>query len=211
MTLNFFKLSNPTKYGRRLAGFVTTTYRLLILGFIWNILTILWCLYRVFVDKLSVPVYTLSKESKVFEDLYTLKPLKNISLLQIHHPNLVDFLFLNFGLTKNSLISLSISLLVIIQLIKIFKSLDVFALFSFQLAAHIKTLGKIYILSFALTVLQLFYITYKVKDVVGKGFKLESSLINNSFSSLFVGLILLVIAAIYKKACLIQEEQQLTV
>lgn len=208
--MNFFKLRTPSKYGRKLAGIVKTTYVLLILGFIVSVGSLGITLYQSVYNNVSVnvsnpPVGNAFKGSSHFK----VTPIKHLSRLDIEKPNVLEFIFFNHG--KYNIITALINLAGVFQLLRIFRILDEFASFSFSIAKNIKILGQIYIVGFVLELFRIVYSVFTIRHLTHGIYKFEMLSASNYFSSFFAGLILLVVAAIYKKACYLQEEQELTV
>ena len=106
------------------------------------------------------------------------------------------------------ILSCIFTLLVIWQAFKIFEALKLDNPFMFEIAARIKKLGMLVIISWLFTFAKHFYIVYTIHQLTNWQYRFHSS---QSGYSLGLGVIIMIIAEIYRRGCEFQEERELTV
>ncbi|GEM_PF-4928225 len=144
-------------------------------------------------------------------DGFWVTPRKYEHVLTLSSPTVLQSLFLKHKNGRFDLLSYLIIFIGVFQLLRIFRSLDKYGVFSVRTARYIRNLGYIYILGSLIKGFKGLYSIVLVKDLTQQIYKVDSVPLDSYFSNLFFGFLLLLIAAVYKKACQLKEDQEFTI
>lgn len=103
------------------------------------------------------------------------------------------------------------SLIIVWQLYLIFKRLEIDRPFHKEIPKRIKYIGILLIISSLFTFLRIYYMDIVIRNLTDNVYRINYKFHYGDISSIKIGVLVLVIAAIYKQGCRLQHEQDLTI
>lgn len=187
---------------------IIKTFRILLqLGMLVFSIFLLCSLYQLFTGEVSVAV--ISRKPVPGDLPYGITAVKNIGRYTFDNPNWIEWLFFSHGARFQDVFSYAITLLSMWFTFKIFKELDLNNPFSIGIAKNVRILGLIFIAGFGYNFLRSMYLVAVIRSLTSREFTPYS--ISGSYGGLISGIILLIIAAVYKRACELQQYRDLTI
>ncbi len=134
----------------------------------------------------------------------------NTGELELLNYNFLNSIIFN-TVGPTSLFPALFSFLIALQLFLIFKKLEIHRAFYQEISKRIQYIGIILITISITTLLRVYYMDNIVSKLTQHTFKVNYKLYNGDINSFKVGILVLIIAAIYKRGCSLQQEQDLTI
>jgi len=189
-----------------LRGFITT---IRILLQVWLFIATLFAatsLMMMFTSNIAVKVES-RKSVGTTDSLPNLKHITQRGLYSFKARNVFDWFLFDRTHLPNVFTCVFV-LLITWYTYKIFKSLELDHPFSLQIAKDIRFLGLLMIFAAIFSLLQGIYMHYVIMSLTEKAYKLGGRQFSFSFWS---GIIVLIIAEVYRRGCELQEDKDLTV
>ncbi len=166
-------------------------------------------LFKFFTNPI-VEVVKLKQEPAITQiGNYTVKGLSSTELT-LEKYNLIDsILFNSMGLA--SLYDVIFSLIIVWQLYLIFKRLELARPFHQEIPKRIKFIGIVLISISVFTFLRVYYMDHVINELTLNTYKVNYNLYAGDMNSFKVGILVLIIAIIYKQGCRLQQDQDLTI
>jgi|GEM_PF-947846 len=133
--------------------------------------------------------------------------IKSIGIYTFSARNVFDWLLFP-GEHFPDIFTCLFTLLILWYLLRVFKALELDSPFSFKIAGYINKLGWIIIAGWVFAGLREIYMSYSIKSLTDDVYKFNGSIAGYSLG---MGIIILIIAAVYKRGCELQEDKELTI
>lgn len=163
-----------------------------------------------FNDHPIIDVVQLKNKSSLIETSNYLISGANMGELKMLKYNFFDSIVC-YTFSPTSLFASLFSFLIAWQLYLIFKKLEMARPFHKDIPKRIQYIGIILIAISIISFLRVFYMDYIVSDLTDHTFKVNFKLYVGDINSFKVGILVLIIAAIYKQGFKLQQDQDLTI
>ncbi len=182
----------------------------LVVMLIGGVMTLPIIVFIQFTESPSVEVIELKKKTSTIEsNNYSISELNNAEITLKNYDFLDSIAFNIVG--PFSFYGMIFSLLITWQLYLIFKRLELARPFHKEIPRRIQFIGVILIAISAVTLLRVYYMDRVINNLTHQTYKINYKLYAGDMNSFKVGILVLIIAVIYKQGCTLQQEQDLTI
>jgi len=202
--LNTLKLR---KHPGGLRGFITTFRILFFLALVLGAVNVVASFMMTCKSERFVSVTSRKEVSEQTVKNGELIKIKNSAVYRFKPQKVAHWLLFDPKISQNIFSSL-FTLAIVWYAFKIFEALKLDNPFVPKVAGYMTTLGWVIIMAAIFNILRNGYLHFAVKELTEKGYKFSGS---DSGYSLGLGIIILIIAQVFKKGCELQEDKDLTI
>jgi hypothetical protein len=206
--MNNLNTKQTRKHPGGVQGFVTTLSMLFYLGLIFCSVLIVGATVTMFSANRKAKIESnRSVKEHLSVETGTLRSVKHSATYTFKARNVGDWLLCDTPYFPN-LITGVLGFMILYQSYKIFGFLKIDQPFSFVVSSRIRYLGLLIIGANVFELLQGLWVKAAISDLTNSQFKAMKSDLGVSLGT---GIVLLIIAEVYTRACVLQEEKELTI